>query len=204
MKENINLLKKMTVKAILKKAEDVAFCNVVSHMEQTYSVDAIVSKSNANYRLFIKKKSASVKRIFNVFDEHDNKKYIIKTDALTFGYPCIRLYDIEKHEIGKVELTSKTGMGSYTLYIDGRELGKLIRKISVKIKFDIDFNGWHLDGNLLQNSFYVTDSNGNIVIKFNDTFSPCNTYLLEMNNRECEIMGLLLVMAVELALKGNN
>ena len=120
------------------------------------------------------------------------------------AYPCIRLYDTEEHEIGKVELTSKTGMGTYTMSLDGKKLGTLTRKMSVKIKMDLSFNGWHLDGNLMQSNFVVTDKNGNQVMKFNNAFSSRDTYVLEMNNREHEILGLLLVMAVEIALHGND
>ena len=123
---------------------------------------------------------------------------------LTFGYPCIRLYDTEDNEIGKVELSSKSGMGTYAMFIDGRKIGTLSRKMSIKIKLDLSFNGWHLDGNLLQDSFVVTDKNGKEVMKFHDAFSSKDTYVLEMNNRENEIIGLLLVMAVEIALHGND
>ena len=141
----MGFLGKMVAKAVVKKAETAAIYGVVSHMENTRSVDALVNKSTANYMLFIKKKSMSIKRGFTVYDEFDNKKYVVKTDALTFGYPCIRLYDTEEHEIGKVELTSKTGMGTYTMSLDGKKLGTLTRKMSVKIKLDLSFNGWHLD-----------------------------------------------------------
>ena len=79
-----------------------------------------------------------------------------------------------------------------------------MRKMSVKIKLDLSFNGWHLDGNFMQNNFVVTDKNGNQVIKFNAAFFSRDTYVLEVNNREHEILGLLLVMAVEIALHGND
>lgn len=101
----MGFLGKMAAKAVVKKVETAAMLGVVSHMENTRSVDALVNKSTANYMLFIKKKSMSIKRGFTVCDEFDNKKYVVKTDALTFGYPCIRLYDTKEHELGKVELT---------------------------------------------------------------------------------------------------
>ena len=85
-------------KAIVKKAGEAAMYGVVAHEEKTRSVDALVNKSTANYMLFIKKKSMSIKRGFTVCDEFDKKKYVVKTDALTFGYPCIRLYDMEENE----------------------------------------------------------------------------------------------------------
>ena len=126
----MGFLGKMIAKAVVKKVETEAMYGVVNHMENTRSVDALVNKSTANYMLFIKKKSMSIKRGFTVYGEFDNKKYIVKTDALTFGYPCIRLYDTAEHEIGKVALTSKIGMGTYTMSLDGKKLGTLTSNIS--------------------------------------------------------------------------
>ncbi|MCD8018069.1 MAG: hypothetical protein LUF92_00320 [Clostridiales bacterium] len=195
-----NIAKKAVVKTIKKEAE----YGFISHVENTRSVDALINKSTANYMLFIKKKSLSIKRGFTVYDELDNKKYIVKTDSLTFGYPCIRLYGTDNHEIGNVELTSKEGMGTYTMALDGKVLGTLRRKMSLKVKLELSFNNWKLEGNFMQNTFTVTDKSGNVVIKFDDAFSYRDTYVLEINNREHEIIGLLLVMAVELALHGND
>ena len=200
----MSILGKIVAKAVVNKVAETAMSSVVSHEKEKRSVDALVNKSTANHMLFIKKKSMSIKRGFNVFDEFDNKKYIVKTDSLTFGYPCIRLYDTKEHEIGNVELTSKTGMGTYTMFLDGKKLGTLSRKMSVKIKLDLSFNGWRLDGDFMQNTFTVSDKSGNHVMKFTDAFTSRDTYVLEINNREHEILGLLLVMAVEIAIYGND
>ena len=72
----MGFLGKMVAKAVVKKAETAAMYGVVSHMENTRSVDALVNKSTANYMLFIKKKSMSIKRGFTVYDEFDKKKYV--------------------------------------------------------------------------------------------------------------------------------
>ena len=63
----MGFLGKMVAKAVVKKAETAAIYGVVSHMENTRSVDALVNKSTANYMLFIKKKSMSIKRGFTVY-----------------------------------------------------------------------------------------------------------------------------------------
>lgn len=197
-------LKKTIAKFVAEKVENTAIYGAVKHVENTRSVGALVNKSTANYMLFIKRRSVSIKRGFTVYDEFDNKKYVIKTDSLTFGYPCIRLYDTENHEIGNVELASKTGMGTYTMSLDGKKIGTLTRKMSVKIQLDLSCNGWHLNSNLMQSNFVVTDKTGNQVMMFNRALSSHDTCVLEMNNREHEIMGLLLVMAVEIILYGND
>lgn len=200
----MSFLSKMVIKAVTEKAGEMVTLDVINHIENTKSVDALINKSISKYKLIIKKKSFSLERGFSVFDEHNNKKYIIKTDMLTFGYPCIRLYDTEENEIGKVELSSKKGMGTYSIYLDGEELGTISRKMSVKMKLNLSFNEWKLEGNLMQDSFIVYDKEQNIIMKFNKAFATKDTYVLEMNNRENEILSLLLVMAVEISLHEND
>ncbi|MGM9592017.1 MAG: LURP-one-related/scramblase family protein [Oscillospiraceae bacterium] len=195
---------KTVAEAVAEKAEEAALLGIAHHMENTRSVDALINKSTAKYKLLIKKKSFSIKRGFTVLDEFENRKYVVKTDMLSLGYPCVRLFDTNEKEIGKVKLASKLGKRTYVMYLDGEELGTLSRKMSVKIKLDLSFNGWRLDGNLMQNSFVVYNKNENIIMKFNDAFDTPDTYVLEMNNRENEIIGLLLVMAVEIILHGED
>ena len=59
----MGFLEKIVAKTVLKKVGDAAMYEAVSHMENTHSVEALVNKSNANYMLFIKKKSMSIKRV---------------------------------------------------------------------------------------------------------------------------------------------
>jgi uncharacterized protein YxjI len=197
----MGFLEKMVAKIATEKIKTSTMRGVVGYMNDTYSVNALVNKSTANHMLFIKKKSMSIKRGFTVYDKLDNKKYVVKTEALTFGYPCIRLYDTEDCEIGKVELTSKKSMGTYSMILDGKTLGTITRKMSVKIKLTLSFNGWHLDSDFFQNNFIVTDRSGNRVMEFSKAYSAQDTYVLEMNSKEHEIIGLLLVMAVEIILQ---
>ena len=200
----MGFLGKMVAKAVTRKVETAVVYGVDNYMEKTRSVNAFINKSTANYILIIKKKSMSAKRDLTVYDEFNNKKYEVKTDALTFGHPCIRLYDIEDHEIGKVKLTSKTGMGTYAMFLGSEKLGTISRRTSIKIRLDLNFNGWQLDGNFIKSNFAVTDRNGNQIMKLSDAYSSRETYVLEMNSREHEIVALLLVMAVELVFYGNN
>ena len=202
----MGILGEMLKNAVVHKIEKEAMYGVVNHMEKTRSVDAIVQNTSSKYILFIKKKTFSYKRSFTVVDEEKNNKYTIKTQAFTFGFPSIYLYDTNDRAIGRVELESKSelGMGVYVIYLGRKKLGRLKRKTSLRMKFDFDYKGWHLDGDLLQNRFEVTDKNGYKILDFTNAFSEKDTYVLELYNYEYEVIGLLLVMAVEIAIHGND
>ncbi len=200
----MGLIGKFIAKAALKTVEEAAIYGATTHAEKTRSVNALVNKSTSNYILFINKNIVSAKRFFTVSDESKNKKYTIKKDYFAFGYPGITLYDTKDNEVGKVELTSKFGALTYTMYHRGKELGTLKRKMSVKLKLDLDYKGWHLEASALGKSFTVTDKNGNVVMKFTSAFAARDTYVLELNNPKDEIVGLLLVMAAEITIYGND
>lgn len=201
--ENMGLLKKMVTKAAVRTAGNAVKFGTVKHMENTRSIETLTNKSVAKYVLHIKQKTMAIKRNFVVYDQSDNKKYSIKTDSLTFGYPCIRLYNNNDREIGYATLSDKMGMGTYTIHLNG--MGETIsRKVSAKIKFNIGFKGWHLDGNLMQNSFTVVDKNDALVMKFDSAFSIPDAYVLELYDKKNEELGLLLIMVVELILHGNK
>lgn len=52
-------------------------------------------------RLIIKKKIIAWTDLFNVFDECDNKKYIVKADLISIGR-VFRVYDEHHKEVGVV------------------------------------------------------------------------------------------------------
>lgn len=197
------IIVKSVAKSAAKGAAKIVGYGVVNHMEKTRSAEAIAEKSELSRLLFIRKKSFSIKRGFTVYDDCDKKIYTVKTDILSFGYPCVRLFDINGQEVGKVEQESKFGMGKYAMFFNDKKLGTISRKGAVKIKLDLDFNGWHLDGNFMQSHFVAVDQNGKTVVKFDDAFGR-ETYVLAVDHQGHEVIGLLLLMAVEIILHGNK
>ena len=113
--------------------------------------------------------------------------------------------DIGSHELGKIILDSNSSLDPYaTIYLEGKKLGKINRKLSVRIKLSLSFNNWSLVGNLMQDSFTVTDEHDNTIMKLNIAFNSKGTYVLEINNQEHEILSLLLAMAVDFTLHKDN
>ena len=200
----MGLLGKMAVKVAKDAALKATAIGVTNHLEKTRSVNALKNETIQNYSLIAKKKRVTIKRGFTVFDEFENKKYDIQTEALTFGYPSICLYDAEGDQLGSVELTSKTGTSVYTVYLEGKKFGTLTQKLSLGAKFDISFNGWRLDGSVIKGKYAVIDQNENMVLKISSAYADRETYVIEIANRAYEVLGLLLFMAVEIAYNGTD
>lgn len=201
----MGLVEKILKKSLVKNVKNAAMHEVISYMDATRSIDSITQKSTSTYILFIRKKKYSSQRNFTVTDQHDKERYNIKSIFPVFQRPRICLYDIESHELGKIILDSNSSLDPYaTIYLEGKKLGKINRKLSVRIKLSLSFNNWSLVGNLMQDSFTVTDEHDNTIMKLNIAFNSKGTYVLEINNQEHEILSLLLAMAVDFTLHKDN
>ncbi len=198
----IDELGKMAKKAVAHKIGEVAQAGAEFYLDTNHSVNGLKRKSNAFYNLTIISKKISFKKGFLVKGENNKNKYKIIADAVTFT-PSVRLYDLNKQELGRVE-REKSGVSSgekYAIYINDERIGSIVRGQSpIKAIFDIDCNGWHLEGNLLRYKFDVFDRDENTIMRINKAYMEEGTYVFELDDKENEIMGLLLFMAIELSL----
>ena len=183
-------------KAIVHKAIDESINTVSSHFEETRSVEALINKSNSNFVLMVNKNTGKHKIGYSVKDEFDTEKYWIIPSDKTYIVSLIHLYDISGNELGRVERLSTNRFG---LSVNGKQIGFLTREGIVKCHMILDLNGWQISGDYFRSSFTVTDQRGTKVMSFNEAFDTSYTFIIEMNNREFEIIGLLLFAAVMFA-----
>ena len=204
----MGIIGKFVTKTVIKAAGNAAMLGTVVHMEKERSAKALVEKSGFTHKLVINQKTISAARRFIVYDQNKNKLYQIKTDLISMGTPCIRLYDINDDECGRVTkeipLVKWPNPEIYRLYLDGEYIGKVNKKLSVKQEFEIDFRNWKISGNLLGFDFKITDDKEITVIQIHKAFESKDAYVLEMNNPEDECIALLLLMTVELMLHTQN
>ena len=86
-------------------------------------------------------------------------------------------------------------------YKSGEELKKGLVALSLAVALTKNFSRKVYTKEFFEDNIRVErNKNGNMIMKFNDAFASRDTYVLEMNNQQNEIIGLLLVMAVEIAL----
>ena len=175
------------------KIDDFVFEKTVEHIAKQHSVEKIVNNSvSPNYLFITKEKKSS----YAVKDEAENIKYYIKTEGPKFGCSSARLYDCAENEIGKVILESKNFAESYGLYLNGGKLGVLIISSLFGMNYEIDFNDWKIDVVLTDFKTNIMDNAGNIIIKLNYSMTDNVSYILEYNEKENELIALLLLMAI--------
>lgn len=195
----MGIIEKLALKAVSKVAEDIVTYNTISYMDEKHSADAIMDKSKLDNFLFIKKKASALGKRFYILDEKYKKKYKVQWDAISFGEPTIRLYDLDNNEIGNVYASKDCFSKWVDYYIcKGKEnLGKVIRCKTIKPKYELEFNGWIIEGDFLQYDMNIVDKQGHTVVRVHEVFNE-NKYIIEYNNVNNEKMAILMFMIIEL------
>ena len=192
----MGFIKRMILEELGAKAVDI----YDEHKRNTSGVSALVNKSNSQYNntLIIEKKTIALNRSFVISDENRKKKYKVKTNSFTFGHPSMSLLDMKDHEIGKVVFASKWGKDSYSLYLEGEKIGALTLKSLSKYRLELNNSFMFVAGNFMQNRFHVEDSSGSEIMQFSEAYSGVDTYVLGIKYKEHEIIGIMIVMAIDL------
>ena len=104
-------------------------------------------------------------RLFSWFDSYDvyneagQTVYTVKGE-LAWGH-CLRIYDASGRELGTVKERVLTLLPKFEMYLGDRYIGCISKEFSfLKPRFQIDCNGWRVDGDWLEWDYTIFDGNG--------------------------------------------
>lgn len=187
------LQKKVVKKAVVNTVKKVASHETIKYMDKNHSVKGILEKNSMPNKIVVNKKNKLINKQYLVCDETNNIIYkIIKNKKY------IKLFNKNEIEKGKVIFNNnEKRIHRYDLYIDGKKLGIVEKQNTIKVKLDLKFNNWKVEGNLMQNDFNVFDEEGYNVIKLHSAYDE-NTQIIEYINKDDELLGILILMVLEL------
>ena len=97
----------------------------------------------------------------------------------------------------KIELSLKTDYKDFIFEIDGVKIGTVTAATKIaKRTYEIGFNDWKVNGNLIGTNFSVIDGSGKKVLSFTDRSFVQGYYTLSITKPENEILGILLALAL--------
>mgnify|MGYP004687642299 CR=1 FL=1 len=149
---------------------------------------------------------------YDIYDENQNVVYVIK-GQLSWGH-CLKIFNASGREVGTVKervLTSAAG-GFGQLYSAIDELRQAVRRrwktepdigISkefsfVKPRYNIDFNGWQVEGSFLEWDYSIIGSTGQeIATVSKELFRMTDTYVLDIVNPRDALPVLMFVLAID-------
>ena len=150
-------------------------------------------------RLLIKQRVFSWTDSYDVYDENGNAKYFIKAEFFALGHQ-LHVYDQYNIEIGVIRQKLLTFLPAFEIETDGKIKGTIQKQFSFfKPKYEIDYNGWRVEGDFLGWDYDVYSGCSNVIHISKELFQWGDTYVIDFSNPADELDGLLLVIAIDAA-----
>jgi len=156
-------------------------------------------------RLLIKQRVFSWTDTYDVFDENQYSKYFVKSEFFSLGHN-IHIYNAATNvEVGAVHQKLFSLLPQFEIEINGNTVGEIQNKFSLfKPKYEIDCKGWRVEGDLFGWNYEIMSAYAPIMQIYKEPFHWGDTYVLDFQNPEDELMGLLLVIAIDAANCSND
>ncbi len=134
---------------------------------------------------------------YDIYDEAGNTVYTVKGE-LSWGH-CLKIYDGKNREIGTVKERVLTFLPKFEMYLGDKYLGCISKEFTFfKPAFDIDYNGWHIEGDFFEWDYKIKDSYGRCVaVVSKELFNWADTYTIEVKDEEEALYALMLVLAID-------
>lgn len=135
---------------------------------------------------------------YDIYDENENTVYVVK-GQLSWGH-LLKIFDAsEDQALGMVKQEVLTFLPRFSLYEGDRYLGCLKKELSFfKPHYDIDFNGWKVQGSMWEWDYTITDANGaTVAVISKELFNWTDTYVLDIVNPSDALYVLMFVLAID-------
>lgn len=150
-------------------------------------------------KLLIKQRVFSWTDTYDVYDEDGNAKYFVKAEFLTLGHR-LHVYDTSRNEVGVIRQKLMTLLPAFEIEAGGVIRGRIEKQFTLfRPKYEVDFNGWRAEGDFLGWDYDVYSGCSAVIHISKQLFRWGDTYVIDFVNPADELIGLLLVIAIDVA-----
>ena len=148
-------------------------------------------------RLFFKQRFFSWFDSYDIYDEDGRTVYTVE-GKLSWGH-CLHILDARGEHIGTVQEKVFTLLPKFELYIHDQYVGCIQKQFTFfQPRFDIDCNGWQVEGSFLEWDYTVREACGALVARISkELFNWTDTYVIEVANPMDALAVLMLVLAID-------
>lgn len=152
-------------------------------------------------KLLIKQRVFSWTDTYDVYDENGCAKYYVKSEFFSIGHKIHVYSTLTNLEVGSISEKILTFLPEFKISINGNNIGSVRKQLTLfRPKYYINYSGWNVTGNIFGWDYDVVDSYNNKIMHISkELLHFGDTYVLNFMNPENEIMGLLLVIAIDAA-----
>ena len=134
---------------------------------------------------------------YDIFDEAGNTVYTVEGQfSLT---KCLYVHDTNGNLVGRAERQFLTFLPKFDIYIDDEYKGTVTKEFSFfKPSFDIDYLGWHVDGDVFEWDYEIVSSSGEVMATVSkELFNFTDTYVMNIKYPQSALHVLMLVLAID-------
>ena len=148
-------------------------------------------------RLLFKQRMFSWFDSYDIYDEAGNTLYVVK-GQLSWGH-CLKIYNANGNEIGTVKERIFTLLPKFEIYMNDNYVGCISKEFTFfKPAYNIDFKGWHVEGDFFEWDYQISDGMGQCVATVSkQLFNWTDTYVIDVCNSQDALAALMLVLAID-------
>lgn len=134
---------------------------------------------------------------YDIYDEAGNTVYTVE-GKLSWGH-CLHILDRTGCHIGTVKERVLTFLPKFELYEGERYIGSIQKKFTFFTpRFDIDCNGWQVEGDFFEWDYRVTEPCGALVATVSkELFHLTDTYVIDVVDPSDALRALMLALAID-------
>ena len=150
-----------------------------------------------NMRMYFKQRMFSWFDSYDIYDEQGNTLYVVK-GQLAWGH-CLKIFDAYGQEVGMVKERLLTFLPKFEIYFGDTYVGCIKKEFSFfKPQYDIEYNGWHIDGSFLEWDYNITDTTGNTVASISkEILHWTDQYVIDVVDENDALIALMFVLAID-------
>lgn len=134
---------------------------------------------------------------YDIYDEAGNTIFKVK-GQFSWGH-CLKIFDNAGTEIGTVKERVLTFLPKFEVYEGDQYIGCIKKELSFfKPKYDIEFNGWHIEGNIFEWDYSISGEMGQTVaIISKELLHWTDTYVLDVKDPQDALYVLMFTLAID-------
>ena len=134
---------------------------------------------------------------YDIYDEDGNTVYTVK-GQLSWGH-LLKIYDASGREIGSIKEKIFTFLPKFEMYLGDNYVGCTSKEFTFfKPRFNIDCNGWSIDGDWFEWDYSIFSGNGSKVASVSkELWHWTDTYVIDINDPRDAVCALMLVLAID-------
>ena len=134
---------------------------------------------------------------YDIYDESERVVYVVK-GQLSWGHKLV-IFDANGNELAMAVQKIFTFLRIFEIHKNGQYIGCLNKELSLFVPhYNLDYNGWHIDGSIMEWDYQILDSNGNHIASVSkELFNFTDTYVLDIENPQDALDVLMFVLAID-------